>query len=267
MLAIVDHHSTPAGVPAISRGLSEATPPVRKSRIRPHPGGVPASVTVESSADSRVHVSSSIGHSVPNLLRPLRGRLSICGKRATGGVAALDPRLIAATPSGVGQTPGATTRALQSEAGRSMSTDILTPDTTEVGSYFVANYPPFSQWKRKLLPEFLAALDSPAPPPGDPLGLYLHIPFCRKRCKFCYLPRLHRQEREASNATCRRSLTRSSSERAAGGRRPQAQLRLLRRRHSVLSERSQLQSLRDRLQASCRGTTPRKSPSSASRAR
>ena len=24
-------------------------------------------------------------------------------------------------------------------------------------------------------------------PPGDvPLGLYLHIPFCRKRCKFCY---------------------------------------------------------------------------------
>ena len=25
-------------------------------------------------------------------------------------------------------------------------------------------------------------------PPGaqTPLGLYLHIPFCRKRCKFCY---------------------------------------------------------------------------------
>ena len=24
-------------------------------------------------------------------------------------------------------------------------------------------------------------------PPSDvPLGLYLHIPFCRKRCKFCY---------------------------------------------------------------------------------
>ena len=22
--------------------------------------------------------------------------------------------------------------------------------------------------------------------PGTPLGLYLHIPFCRKRCKFCY---------------------------------------------------------------------------------
>jgi oxygen-independent coproporphyrinogen-3 oxidase len=28
-------------------------------------------------------------------------------------------------------------------------------------------------------------LDRP-PEPGTPLGLYLHIPFCRKRCKFCY---------------------------------------------------------------------------------
>src|SRR6185436_18566619 len=25
-----------------------------------------------------------------------------------------------------------------------------------------------------------------APAPGTPLGLYLHIPFCRKRCHFCY---------------------------------------------------------------------------------
>ena len=25
-----------------------------------------------------------------------------------------------------------------------------------------------------------------APAPGVPLGLYLHIPFCRKRCHFCY---------------------------------------------------------------------------------
>ena len=24
------------------------------------------------------------------------------------------------------------------------------------------------------------------PPADTPLGLYLHIPFCRKRCKFCY---------------------------------------------------------------------------------
>ena len=56
---------------------------------------------------------------------------------------------------------------------------------TEVGNYFVSNYPPFSQWK----PEFVsAALDALNQPPRveDPLGLYIHIPFCRKRCHFCY---------------------------------------------------------------------------------
>jgi len=56
---------------------------------------------------------------------------------------------------------------------------------TEVGSYFISNYPPYSQWNRDQLPAVREALDSP--PHGDaPLGLYLHIPFCRKRCKFCY---------------------------------------------------------------------------------
>ena len=55
---------------------------------------------------------------------------------------------------------------------------------TEVGSYFIANYPPFSQWTEEALPDVEAALHSP--PSEVPLGLYLHIPFCRKRCKFCY---------------------------------------------------------------------------------
>ena len=56
---------------------------------------------------------------------------------------------------------------------------------TEVGSYFVANYPPFSVWSPEHKPQAVAALDSP-PDPASRLGLYLHIPFCRKRCKFCY---------------------------------------------------------------------------------
>src|ERR1700710_3194851 len=56
---------------------------------------------------------------------------------------------------------------------------------TEVGSYFFANYPPFSFWSPEHRPALLAALDRP-PKPQTPLGLYLHIPFCRKRCKFCY---------------------------------------------------------------------------------
>ncbi len=55
---------------------------------------------------------------------------------------------------------------------------------TEVGSYFISNYPPFSQWSREAVDEAREALASP--PADVPLGLYLHIPFCRKRCKFCY---------------------------------------------------------------------------------
>jgi oxygen-independent coproporphyrinogen-3 oxidase len=55
---------------------------------------------------------------------------------------------------------------------------------TEVGSYFISNYPPFSQWRQEELHHIEAALASPPRP--VPLGLYLHIPFCRKRCKFCY---------------------------------------------------------------------------------
>ena len=57
--------------------------------------------------------------------------------------------------------------------------------STEVGNYFVSNYPPFSQWKPEFVSDALAALDQP-PRVNDPLGLYIHIPFCRKRCKFCY---------------------------------------------------------------------------------
>ncbi len=58
---------------------------------------------------------------------------------------------------------------------------------TEVGSYFVANYPPFSVWAAEHLPRVESALNSPpVESPAPPLGLYLHIPFCRKRCKFCY---------------------------------------------------------------------------------
>src|SRR5258706_7493261 len=58
-------------------------------------------------------------------------------------------------------------------------------EKTGLGNYFVANYPPFSFWKPAHLLAARSALQSP-PKAGTPLGLYLHIPFCRKRCKFCY---------------------------------------------------------------------------------
>jgi oxygen-independent coproporphyrinogen-3 oxidase len=64
---------------------------------------------------------------------------------------------------------------------------------TTAGNYFVANYPPFAFWKPEFVPEFEAALNRPPVQLGTrnaeretPLGLYTHIPFCRKRCHFCY---------------------------------------------------------------------------------
>ena len=62
---------------------------------------------------------------------------------------------------------------------------------TTVGNYFVSNYPPYSFWKPEFVDELHAALERPPstinhPPSATPLGLYIHIPFCRKRCHFCY---------------------------------------------------------------------------------
>src|SRR5262245_37559553 len=59
-------------------------------------------------------------------------------------------------------------------------------DHTGVGSYFVANYPPFSVWTPDAVSRDARAALERLPAPGVPLGLYLHIPFCRKRCHFCY---------------------------------------------------------------------------------
>jgi coproporphyrinogen III oxidase-like Fe-S oxidoreductase len=58
-------------------------------------------------------------------------------------------------------------------------------DRTEVGSYFIANYPPFSVWTRDAVDRDVRPALAAAPT-DVPLGLYLHIPFCRKRCHFCY---------------------------------------------------------------------------------
>ena len=58
-------------------------------------------------------------------------------------------------------------------------------ESTEVGSVFVSNYPPYSAWDTKQVTSVREVLEA-APHAGTPLGLYLHVPFCRKRCKFCY---------------------------------------------------------------------------------
>ena len=53
------------------------------------------------------------------------------------------------------------------------------------GNYFVAVYPPFSAWKASQCRNLQEALGRPAPE-GAPLGIYVHVPFCQKKCDFCY---------------------------------------------------------------------------------
>ena len=57
---------------------------------------------------------------------------------------------------------------------------------TGLGSVFVSNYPPYSFWTEDFVKDVPKIFDTPPPSADTPLGLYLHIPFCRKRCKFCY---------------------------------------------------------------------------------
>jgi oxygen-independent coproporphyrinogen-3 oxidase len=66
------------------------------------------------------------------------------------------------------------------------ATSRLEMSDTEVGSVFVSNYPPYSRWSEDDLAAFHAATQAAPGANPPPLGMYLHIPFCRKRCRFCY---------------------------------------------------------------------------------
>lgn len=58
-------------------------------------------------------------------------------------------------------------------------------DATHAGNYFVSNYPPFSVWNEGETASAVERLQRPGRR-DTPLGLYVHLPFCRKRCDFCY---------------------------------------------------------------------------------
>lgn len=56
-----------------------------------------------------------------------------------------------------------------------------------VGSYFVSAYPPFSCWNHADVDRYRRRLAHPNNSTIEtPLGLYVHIPFCVKRCEYCY---------------------------------------------------------------------------------
>lgn len=63
--------------------------------------------------------------------------------------------------------------------------EMLGDQETKAGNYFVSNYPPYSFWKPEAVQDVLDVIER-KPAPGTPLGIYTHIPFCRKRCHFCY---------------------------------------------------------------------------------
>lgn len=67
-----------------------------------------------------------------------------------------------------------------------MATSLKRPEVADYGNYFVAAYPPFSAWTRERLEEVERRLAHPPSSPAPELGLYLHIPFCEHRCRFCY---------------------------------------------------------------------------------
>lgn len=77
------------------------------------------------------------------------------------------------------------TRSLETIRPEPATSPIETVET-EVGSVFVSNYPPYSFWSAEQAREAHNVLMKEAVSAETPVGLYLHIPFCRKRCKFCY---------------------------------------------------------------------------------
>ena len=72
-----------------------------------------------------------------------------------------------------------------SEASQILTVLPAQQEETTVGNYFVSNYPPFSLWTSERVGEALDQLERPGNVETR-LGMYVHIPFCRKRCDFCY---------------------------------------------------------------------------------
>jgi len=81
------------------------------------------------------------------------------------------------------------------------------------------------------------------------MGLYIHIPFCRKRCRFCYFRVYTNQNAQAiENYVQALEHEFQMLSRPARRGRTAASVRLFRRRNAVVLECAQLRSLHDRTQ-------------------
>jgi oxygen-independent coproporphyrinogen-3 oxidase len=144
--------------------------------------------------------------------------------------------------------------------GGAMTTEIETglAGPPAAGNYFVATYPPFSAWTPDQVGAVHRVLEEGAGEDAD-LGLYLHIPFCRKRCHFCYFKVYTDRTKEEISAYVEAlaSEIASYAEKPAVGGRPPTFLyfgggtpsylsvRCLHRLHDELSARFDLTGLRE----------------------
>ncbi|MEX0917879.1 MAG: coproporphyrinogen-III oxidase family protein [Candidatus Paceibacterota bacterium] len=60
------------------------------------------------------------------------------------------------------------------------------PQPTRIGAVFVSNYPPYGTWDQESVSHVLDQFASAPNEQNGPLGLYVHVPFCRKRCAWCW---------------------------------------------------------------------------------
>jgi len=102
---------------------------------------------------------------------------------------------------------------------------------------------------------------------ANPLGLYVHIPFCRKRCHFCYFKVYTDKDAAAIRNYLDAVLREFVFTRQGLPRRTKAQFHLFRRGTPSYLSVNQLRHLADGMKALLLGTRPKKSPSNASQAR
>ena len=122
------------------------------------------------------------------------------------------------------------------------------PEQTEVGSYFVANYPPFSVWTARRPSADAQRGPGGARRAGRAAGPLPAHPLLPEALPFLLLPRLHRQERARGRGVSR------SARRASGSSTPQRRRSPAGRSTSSISAAARRRSCR---RSSCRGWSAR----------